>query len=196
MLITLPVLRAIEAGDVDTLFRRQVRPTVRAGGTLRTAVGVLDILAVDRIDPDDVTDDDARRAGMRDRDEVLAFLSRKDRGDCYRVRVRLGGEDPRVRLRADDALTGSDVDEIARRLDRMDARSTHGPWTRQVLALIADAPHVRATELAASVGRDTASFKADIRKLKELGLTNSHQPGYELSLRGRAFLRREADTAR
>lgn len=59
MLIRLPVLRAIAAGDVDTVFRRQKRPTVRTGGTLRTAVGVLDIVSVDRIEPGDVTDDDA-----------------------------------------------------------------------------------------------------------------------------------------
>ncbi len=40
------------------------------------------------------------------------------------------------------------------------------------------------------MGRDTHSFKEDVRKLKALGLTISHSPGYELSPRGRALLER------
>lgn len=192
MLIRLPVLHAIAAGEVDTVFRRQKRPTVRAGGTLRTAVGVLDIVSVDRIEPGDVTDDDARRAGMRDRDEVLALLDAKAEGDCYRVRVRPGGPDPRIELRERDALTDPEADDLRARLDRLDARSPHGPWTDEVLALIAAHPHVRAPDLAARLGRDTPSFKADVRKLKALGLTISHSPGYELSPRGRALRARRS----
>ncbi len=187
MLITLPVLRAIVAGEIDTVFRRQVRPTVKAGGTLRTAVGMLDILAVDRIELDDVTDDDARRAGMTDRREVIRFLEQKPTGDHYRVRVRPGGPDPRTLLRDDAALTEADVADLTARLDRMDARSPSGPWTHDVIELIATRPHVRAPDLAASLGRDTPSFKADVRKLKALGLTISHSPGYELSPRGHAL---------
>ena len=58
------------------------------------------------------------------------------------------------------------------------------------MRLIAENPHVRAPDLAASVGRETAPFKNDVRKLKALGLTISHSPGYELSPRGHALLRR------
>jgi len=50
-------------------------------------------------------------------------------------------------------------------------------------------PRVAASKLAAKVGRETASFKIDVRKLKRLGLTQSFEVGYELSPRGRAFLR-------
>ena len=64
-----------------------------------------------------------------------------------------------------------------------------GPWTRQVLRLIAENPGVRAPDLAASLGRDTLAFKRDVRRLKELGLTISLPVGYELSPRGRAYLR-------
>jgi hypothetical protein len=38
------------------------------------------------------------------------------------------------------------------------------------------------------VGRETAPFKLDVRKLKNLGLTTSHRIGYELSPRGAAYL--------
>ncbi len=45
-------------------------------------------------------------------------------------------------------------------------------------------PARRAPDLAAELGRDTASFKRDVRKLKELGLTESLEIGYRLSPRG------------
>ena len=38
------------------------------------------------------------------------------------------------------------------------------------------------------------AFKTDVRKLKKLGLTISHDVGYELSPRGRAVLQRLADS--
>jgi hypothetical protein len=43
-------------------------------------------------------------------------------------------------------------------------------------------------ELAASRGVELLPMKADIRKLKALGLTISHDVGYELSTRGAAYL--------
>jgi hypothetical protein len=190
MLLRQDTLRRIAAGEVDPVFRRQVRPTVKAGGTLRTPIGLLAIDAVERIEPGDVTDADARRAGAAGRDEIVAFLARKAEGDCYRVRVHLAGEDPRIALRNDDALDEAAVAALEARLDRLDAASSFGPWTRPTLRLIAERPNVRAPDLAASMGRDTASFKADVRKLKGLGLTISHSPGYELSPRGRALLGR------
>jgi ribosomal protein S19E (S16A) len=49
---------------------------------------------------------------------------------------------------------------------------------------------VRAGDLAASAGRERHPFKTDVRKLKELGLTESLEVGYRLSPRGRALLER------
>ena len=74
----------------------------------------------------------------------------------------------------------------------MDEASRHGPWTRAVLELIATKPEVRAEELAAEMGREKLPFKRDVRKLKELGLTESLNPGYRLSPRGKTVLRRIA----
>ena len=189
MLIRHETLRRIEAGEVDTLFRRQVRPTVKAGGTLRTMIGMLAIDSVERIEPEDITDDDARRAGMS-KDKVLAMLAAKTEGDCYRVRIHVAGTDPRIALREDADLDDAAVATLRAKLDRLDATSSWGPWTRATLRLIAARPFVRAPDLAASVGRDTPPFKEDVRKLKALGLTINHSPGYELSPRGRALLER------
>jgi hypothetical protein len=84
----------------------------------------------------------------------------------------------------------SELSAIRSRLDRLDAAGRHGPWTRQTLRLIADNPGVRAEDLARSVGRDKMPFKLDVRKLKELGLTESLRTGYRLSPRGEAVLQK------
>jgi hypothetical protein len=106
------------------------------------------------------------------------------------VRVHVAGPDQRVALREQADLTDDDVAAIDGRLDRFDRASKHGAWTRRVLRLIADRPATRAPDLAASLGRETQPFKTDVRKLKELGLTESLEVGYRLSPRGRAYLGR------
>ena len=62
------------------------------------------------------------------------------------------------------------------------------PWTHRVLELIRDRPETLAADLAASLGMTKAPFKRDVRKLKELGLTESLPVGYRLSSRGRTYL--------
>ena len=188
MLIKDVVLDRIVAGEVDTLFRRQKRPTVKTGGTLRTRIGMLDIVRVDLIELDDITPRDARRGGFDTVDDVIAELTGKSDGDFYRVRVRVGGPDPRDELRERSDLAPDDLAQIRATLDGFDQRSARGPWTRQLLTMISDRPHVRAPDLAESIGWETKPFKDHVRKLKGLGLTISHSPGYELSPRGRAVL--------
>jgi hypothetical protein len=192
VLIRQATLQRIAAGEVDTQFRRWRRPTVKAGGTLRTAIGMLDILAVDVVDEAAITDADARRAGDADAAAVVAGLADRPDALVYRVRLRLGGADPRIELRDDDDLSADDVAAVIARLAALDRhrvdRQGGVPWTTETLTTIRDQPHVRAPDLAARLGRDTPSFKADVRKLKALGLTISHSPGYELSPRGRVIL--------
>ncbi len=190
MLIRTAVLERIVSGEIDTQFRRQKKPTVKAGGTLRTHLGMLEIVDVSRVALDDVSDEDARRSGATDRAQVIAELTTKSEGDFYRVRLRYVGADPRLALRADDELSDADVVALTAKLDRLDRSATGGAWTRATMRLLADRPHVRAPDLAASVGRETAPFKNDVRKLKALGLTISFSPGYELSPRGHELLRR------
>jgi DNA-binding transcriptional MerR regulator len=187
MLLRRPVLDRIVAGEVDLAFRRWVRPTVKTGGTLRTAAGMLQIERVMAVSMDDLTDDDARRAGIG-LEELRTFLEAKEEGQVYRV--ELGGfiPDPRVALRENDQLSAEDIEELQGRLERLDRRSEAGPWTHRYLNLIAESPHVRAQDLADGLGVERDIFKDDVRKLKELGLTISHSPGYELSPRGRALL--------
>jgi hypothetical protein len=174
------------------VFRRWRRPTVRSGGTLRTAVGVLAVDSVDVVQPGGITADHARRAGYPDRASLLRDLDpnrpgARD-GQLYRIRVHWAGEDPRRVLARSTALDADDGARIGERLAGLDAASRHGPWTARTLELIAAHPAVRAPELARRVGRETAPFKLDVRKLKELGLTESLTIGYRLSPRGVAYL--------
>jgi hypothetical protein len=189
------VLDGIAAGHIDLAFRRWRRPTVRAGGRLRTAVGELAIREVEVVRMSEISEREARRAGYASRDELLDELGERRRSDApiHRIAFRLEGPDPRVALRAQSRLTKAEVAELVRRLDRMDAASRHGAWTRTVLRMIDERAGVRAPDLAASLGRETLRFKTDVRKLKELGLTESLEVGYRLSPRGRALLRRIGD---
>jgi len=78
---------------------------------------------------------------------------------------------------------------IHERLSRMDGRAAHGPWTRATLEAIDACPETLAADLARGLGRERDPFKRDVRKLKELGLTESLSVGYRLSPRGTSYLR-------
>jgi hypothetical protein len=177
-------------GTITVTFRRWRKPQARTGGHYRTPAGMLEVDAIATIDAADVTDADARAAGYEDRAALLRELDRYPEGELYRIDFHPAGADPREALRADTRLTPDDWDRITNRLDRLDRASPRGPWTRAVLAAIAERPAVRAGDLAEAMGRDTPSFKRDVRKLKELGLTESLEVGYRLSPRGNALLSR------
>lgn len=186
MLLEHRVLKSIEAGDIDVVFRRWKRPTVRAGGTLRTAVGVIAIDAIEATPASKIRAADARRAGFESRAALLRALDTRE-GTIYRIAVRHAGPDPRIALRA-KKVTAAEAADIAARLGRMDKASRDGAWTTRYLTLIGERPAVRAIELAESLGMEKKPFKLRVRKLKELGLTESLERGYRLSPRGRSYL--------
>jgi hypothetical protein len=186
-MLPLAVLRGVAAGSIDRAFRRWDRPRVKAGGRQRTSLGVVGFTSVDVVAREELTAVDATRAGFASIDRLLAVLDRRPERPIFRIGLELVGPDPRVALR--EALPNADeLSDIVRRLDRLDRASRHGPWTRAVLTAIADRAETPAVELAAAFGREKASFKLDVRKLKELGLTESLRPGYRLSPRGESVL--------
>lgn len=196
MLFKRQALDGIASGAIDLAFRSWRRPTVKIGTRMRTAIGVVEIDAVDTIEPADVSDGDAARAGFPSREALLKTLGART-GDAapedravYRIELHLAGPDPREALREQADLSPDEVAELNTRLRRLDKASKDGPWTLATLRLIADRPATRAVELATEVGRPKHKFKTDVRKLKELGLTESLDIGYRLSPRGRAALGR------
>ena len=195
MLFRLADLEAIRAGRVDLAFRRWKRPRVRPGSRLRTAVGLVEVLDVRVVSLASIDAGELERAGLRSRAELDRLLARRD-GKVHRVELRFAGPDPRVALREHDRLDDAERGELEARLERLDRASRRGPWTRTVLELIAARPEVRAPDLAAGLGLETQVFKRDVRKLKELGLTESLEVGYRLSPRGRALMSARSDPPR
>jgi hypothetical protein len=161
-------------------------PRARAGGRQRTAVGELRIDSVDEIPAEDITGDDARLAGFATRDALLAEPHLQGTDPIWRIAFTLG-PDPRLALRG----TLPDADEtraILARLAETARRADFDPLQR--LAMIASNPGRRAPDLAAEAGVETPVFKRQIRRLKDLGLTESLATGYRLSPRGQAVLDR------
>ena len=89
MLLKLDLLNDIRAGKVDLVFRRWNRPSVKAGGTLKTKVGLLAIKAVDDMEPDDVTEADAQRAGFKDIANFRRWLDTMKPGHLFQ-RIEVG----------------------------------------------------------------------------------------------------------
>jgi hypothetical protein len=181
-------LDRIRRGEVRLAFRRWQRPRVRPGTQLRTAIGVVAIDTIDTVDASRVTDHEAQLAGFTTPGDARDALRGDATWPVYRIALRYAGDDPRAALREDAALDADQLARLQARLARLDAASNRGPWTRELLALIAAHPATRAADLATPLGCETLAFKRDVRKLKELGLTESLEVGYRLSPRGEAYL--------
>jgi hypothetical protein len=93
MLLKLELLEAIKAGKVDLVFRRWSRPSVKPGGTLKTKLGVMSIGAIDDMDPADVSDAEAKRAGFRDVADFRKWLDTMKPGHLFqRIEVRFADD--------------------------------------------------------------------------------------------------------
>jgi hypothetical protein len=192
------VAQGVRDGAVSVAFRRWEAPRVKVGSTQLTPAGVVEFTAVDEVaDLAMLTDVDAVAAGLPDAATLQRRLApdagrrgpRSGKGGdrVYRVTLRWVGEDPRLALRS--ALPDhGDLVELTAAVARLDDSRRTGPWTRQILEWIRDHPATVSTELAALLGREVAPMKADIRRLKALGLTISLPVGYQLSPRGEAYL--------
>jgi hypothetical protein len=177
----------VAAGEITVTWRLWKYAHVKAGKTYATgfggAVEVEDVCAV-RVA--DVTDADAHEAGLPDA-ESLVELARSHTGRevaddtlLYRVQFQYTPIEPQKPLLP--------LEEVAKRLDRLDAASKFGPWTLPTLRLIEENPGVVARNLALEIGQPRDDFKLNVRKLKALGLTISLERGYELSDQGQAYL--------
>jgi hypothetical protein len=180
----------IRDGSITVMFRRWHRRQVTAGRVYRTAAGRVVVDSVAEVRPGRIRRADAIAAGYRTVAEVVADLRGSPDDPVYLLRLRRADEpDPRDLLASSADLSTSDVEEISRRLARLDAASSHGAWTSETLAIVQRRPAVRAGDLAEELGREMLPFKVDVRKLKNLGLTLSLEVGYRLSPRGEAYLR-------
>jgi hypothetical protein len=153
--------------------------------------GGIEVEDVRAVPAKDVTDADARDGMLSDAQELID-VARSHTGAevspetlLYRVQFRYIATLP--------TKPPLSLEELEKRLERMDARSLRGPWTLATLRLIEENPQVVARRLAYELDWETLDFKTHVRKLKALGLTISHPVGYELSELGQAYLDSKAD---
>lgn len=186
-------LDGLVSGQVTLTFRRWDKPHVKAGGRYRChPIGVLEVTRIDRVRLGEIIDEDAKKSGFGSRDELLEYIKTGPGGDAdddtelFRVELHHAGDGDRVEIALEDKLSAEDVETIRKKLERMDKDQ---PWTAETFALIDKYPRTAASQLAKKVGRETLPFKVDVRKLKKLGLTQSFEVGYEISPRGRAYLK-------
>jgi hypothetical protein len=169
-------------GTITLTFRKWTRLQAKVGGRYRTGGGDLVVETIDRVVGRDVPDADAICAGFADAATMRREFKWDDDDLVYRIAFHR--EDPTPPA----PPPSLDNAAMTARLDRLDRASPVGPWTRATLAVIADRPAVRAGDLADALGRERLPFKADVRKLKRLGLTESLETGYRLSARGTQYL--------
>jgi hypothetical protein len=183
-------LDGIRSGKIGLAFRKWKAPAVKEGSLIKTAIGLVQIVDITEITADSITAREARQAGYKNLEELLKHLGAVTEGNIYRIKVRYHAEDPRIALREQVKLSDTDYEALQAKLQRLDKFSKHGGWTRELLTLIRDHPKLRAADLAVKTGREKEWLKLNVRKLKNLGLTVSHDPGYTLSPLGEVFLRR------
>jgi hypothetical protein len=176
-------------GSITVTFRTWSKPQAKQGGRYRVAGMLLEATGVRQVAAGSLTDADAVAAGEADLARLLHRLGDPTADSTvWRVDLRHLGVDDRIERRVDDTLTDDDIAALRARLDRLD-RSGGRPWTRTTLQLIEKYPGVVSTALARQTGQERPDFKINVRKLKEMGLTESLQVGYRLSPRGEALLR-------
>jgi hypothetical protein len=185
----------IVSGDVTLTFRAWPSARVKPGGRYRChPIGVVEVDDVAAVRVAEITDADARRAGFADAAELIAYIEEVKPDararEVFRIRFHHGGDGDRVGAALDADLDDVEVQALREKLEAMDARSASGAWTTKTLALIAKHPRVAASKLAPHLALETKAFKANVVKLKKLGLTQSFEVGYELSPRGVAFVQR------
>jgi hypothetical protein len=177
-------------GEITVSFRLWRSAHVKAGKSYPTGFGTVDIEDVRVIPAALVSEADVGPSGCVD---IAAIwnLAGEHTGAVvgpdtllHRVQFRFLGDVPPHSQPAPNLS----LDQLSARLERMDRLSTRGPWTKATLDLIEAGPGVPARLLAAGMGMETREFKVNVRKLKALGLTISHEVGYELSDLGRRYL--------
>lgn len=188
MLFKQASLDKIARNEVTLAFRRWKRPTVKAGGRVRTASGVVRIGAIGTVDTAALSQGDAIAAGFPTLAALKDMLGPDDGAPVYRIELNGIEPDKRVALRGAALLSDEDWHALTTRFARWD-KAAPG-YFPSILQAIAAHPQVRAATLAANAGVETLKFKQDVRKLKELGLTESLEVGYRLSPRGEAVLER------
>lgn len=181
-------LKGIREGKITLAFRQWQKASVKKGSLLNTSVGLLKIDSIETVNENDITNKDAQKAGFTDKKQLLKSFPHNHDGEIFKISIHYHSEDPRIKLREQAELSNQQLEEIRRKLERLDRYSKKGPWTNQVLLRIKDHPHLPAAGITNLTGFEKEWLKINIRTLKNMGLTISHTIGYELFPLGNGYL--------
>ena len=181
MLFTKPFKEAIANGEITTSFRLWKRPMVKVGGQYNIPpFGAIEVTKVAATTLDKTSQKSVRAAGFTDKAALADYLKSADAVPLYRVEFRYLGA-ATVKVPDRDHLDQQELDKLVKRLRKI-------AWAEQALQLIANNVKTRAGDLAPQCNMELQAFKRNVRRLKGMGLTISHDVGYELSERGKQVL--------
>jgi hypothetical protein len=181
-------LKGIHSGEITLAFRKWKKPAVVKGTLQQTAIGQVKIIDIKPVSKTEIKKADAIAAGYGSVEELITALNVIKAGNIYKIRLKYHGEDPRIKLRSQTTLTDEYFIQLKEKLAKLDRFSAHGDWTMAVLTTIQKHPQKVSTFIAEKTGFEKAWLKLNIRKLKNIGLTISHEVGYDLSPLGKVFL--------
>lgn len=182
-------LEGIKAGTISIAFRKWKKLTVTAGSLIKTSVGVIKIISTKEISLNEISDSEANQAGFTSAQALTQLLESQKEGLIYKIEVAFDSEDPRIELRESVTLDEEEFETLKTTLENLDKFSKVGKWTTKTLQVIKENPKMKAADIAVKAKKEKEWLKLNIRKLKGLGLTISHEPGYTLSPRGEEYLR-------
>lgn len=183
-------LQGIKSGKITLAFRNWQKVSVNSGSLLHTSIGLVKIHNIETVNENDITDKDALNAGFIDKKQLLKSLRNNSIGTLFKITVSYHSVDPRIQLREQSELSKQQFEDLTKKLERLDQFSKQGSWTKSVLYAIKENPKLHAMAIADLTGFEKEWLKLNIRKLKNLGLTISHQVGYEISPLGNEYLKK------
>ncbi len=181
-------LHQIISGEISLAFRKWKRRLVNKGTLVKTSVGQIEILNISEVYQENISHKEAISAGYKRLSDLIGILNSIEEGRIYKIWVKYHSADPQIILREQIKLSDEEFNQIKLKLERLDRYSKQGKWILNILQAIRDNPKLRAQDLAAKTGKQKDWLKPNIRKLKYLGLTVSHEVGYTISPRGMIIL--------
>jgi hypothetical protein len=190
MLFKQKILNEIKSGNVTLAFRKWEKASVKKGTLLKTSVGLIEIVNITLTAEEKITKKDAISAGFLTKEQLIESFRNNENTELYKIKVKYHSEDPRIALREQKYITHEEFLYINRKLERLDVLSKQGSWTTTVLQAIQQHPRMRAIDLSVITGFEKEWLKINIRKLKNIGLTVSHEVGYEIAPLGIAYMKK------
>lgn len=181
-------LEGIKSGTISLAFRKWKKLTVSEGSLIKTSVGVIKIISVEDIALQNISDGDAEKAGFKNASSLVQLLEEQKEGVIYKIAVAFDSENPQIVLQEKFQFEEGELEGLKSELEILDKYSKIGKWTTKTLQVIRENPKMKAADLAVKARKEKEWLKLNVRKLKSMGLTISHEPGYTLSPRGEAYL--------